>query len=66
MAIPVASVQSQEDAKALQVLCGVCSYDDARYLISPSSGFVKGNVDTLDKAGIWLESMYQKIKPRLG
>ena len=55
------SVDTVEEAKKLQTLCGSLSIDGERYLINRSSGFRTAEVDSMDIAGEWLEGMYQKI-----
>jgi hypothetical protein len=58
------AVDTLKDAKALQIFTCVLAYDGKRYIINHSSGFERGNVDSLETAGQWLEQMYQKIKTR--
>lgn len=54
------SVNTVKEAESLQVVCKL-SYD-GRYIVPAISGFVVGNIDTLETAGEWLEQMYQQRK----
>ena len=58
------SVETIEDAEALQVLACSKAWDGDRYIINGSSGFRPSDVDTMDAAGDYLERMYGMILQR--
>jgi hypothetical protein len=63
-ALPIGSVNSEQEAKDLIVLVGCASYDEKRYCITPMSGFERGNINSMDVAGKYIEDMYQILRSR--
>lgn len=62
-ALPAMSVETVEDAESLQTL--TCSYlRDGRYSINRSSGFVQGDVDSMEAAGEYLAKSYEWMQAK--
>lgn len=64
-ALPVTSVEDLKEAEDLRIFTCKLAYGlRGRFLISPDSGFVRGDINTLDAASEYLEKCLRYMKER--